>query len=403
MTWKPKYWYIISGIGAALILLAVALLFLQNFTQSSTAQRDTNPGLLAFRASPSPNPQSSPVPTSNAAPSSTTSTPPQSTIASYTPPALELESFELSGGSHVYQTFNNCGPAALHMTFSYFDTDISQMTLGDQLRPFQNPAGNNDDKSVTLTEIAARAEDEGFVTYHRAAGSIELIESLVAQNIPVVARTWLTDAEEIGHFRVVVGFDRDTGELIQDDSLQGDNLRYGYEAFEKLWEPFSREFLIIVPPEKQAAAERILGPYRDWGWSWQLALQQAQQRLAEDPAAIWPQFNKSVAQYHLGNFEASLQEFDDVQPQLPSRTLWYRAEPLYAAFMADEYRSVMSLSEQIFSSQNRAFSELYALRAAIFEEQNNPAAAATARERARTYNRSNYWLENLPASASRAE
>ncbi len=36
----------------------------------------------------------------------------------------------LSGGKHVYQTFNNCGPASLSMALSYYSINISQEDLG---------------------------------------------------------------------------------------------------------------------------------------------------------------------------------------------------------------------------------------------------------------------------------
>ena len=55
---------------------------------------------------------------------------------------------------HVFQTFNNCGPAALSMELSYYGINISQQELVQDLRPYQNPQGDNDDKSVTLDELA---------------------------------------------------------------------------------------------------------------------------------------------------------------------------------------------------------------------------------------------------------
>ena len=32
----------------------------------------------------------------------------------------------LAGGSHLFQTFNNCGPAVLSMALSYYGIDVSQ-------------------------------------------------------------------------------------------------------------------------------------------------------------------------------------------------------------------------------------------------------------------------------------
>src|SRR3989344_6952526 len=44
----------------------------------------------------------------------------------------------LAGGSHLFQTFNNCGPAVLSMALSYYGIDVSQQTLGKELRPHQH-------------------------------------------------------------------------------------------------------------------------------------------------------------------------------------------------------------------------------------------------------------------------
>ncbi|MDQ5950961.1 MAG: hypothetical protein QG639_238, partial [Patescibacteria group bacterium] len=144
---------------------------------------------------------------------------------------------------HVFQTFNNCGPASLSMQLSYFDKDVSQKTLGDILRPYQHPTGDNDDKSVTLSELADQASNYGLHSVHRPNGSIEKLAQLIALDLPVVIRTWLKEGEDIGHYRVIRGYDLNTGTLVQDDSLQGKNLTYTFEEMESLWQPFNYEYL----------------------------------------------------------------------------------------------------------------------------------------------------------------
>lgn len=141
----------------------------------------------------------------------------------------------LEGGTQVFQSFNNCGPAALSMAFSYYDVNKSQKELGEILRPYQIPNGDNDDKSVTLQELAAEAQKYGFTTYHRPMGNSEIIENLINYDIPVITRTILKEGDDIGHYRVIKGFNREKGIFIQDDSLQGKNLEYTYEQFNSIW------------------------------------------------------------------------------------------------------------------------------------------------------------------------
>src|SRR3989344_2235811 len=120
---------------------------------------------------------------------------------------------------HIFQTFNNCGPAALSMTFAIYDLNVSQKILGDKLRPYQIPNGDNDDKSVTLEELADLSIEYGFMPYHRPNGDIEILKLFIANDIPVITRTWLKPDDDIGHYRVIKGYSETTKQLIQDDSL----------------------------------------------------------------------------------------------------------------------------------------------------------------------------------------
>ena len=134
----------------------------------------------------------------------------------------------LPGGTQVFQTFNNCGPAALSMALSHFGITVSQQELGQTLRPYQIPGGDNDDKSVTLEELAKKAQEYGLVAFHRPNGTIDRLKQLIAADVPVITRTLLHADDDIGHYRVVKGYDEATGELFQDDSLQGKNLWFIY-------------------------------------------------------------------------------------------------------------------------------------------------------------------------------
>ncbi|OGK23912.1 hypothetical protein A3A46_01095 [Candidatus Roizmanbacteria bacterium RIFCSPLOWO2_01_FULL_37_13] len=159
-----------------------------------------------------------------------------------TPPETKI----LDDGYHVFQTFNNCGPAALSMALSYYGINVSQQELGNELRPFQNPQGDNDDKSVTLEELGEKAKDFGLIPYHRPNGNIELIKLFITYDIPFVARTLTKIEEDIGHYRTVKGYNDEIGQLIQDDSLQNKNLWFSYEDFFLLWKQFNYEYLVWV-------------------------------------------------------------------------------------------------------------------------------------------------------------
>ena len=287
---------------------------------------------------------------------------------------------------HVFQTFNNCGPASLSIALSYFDIIESQQSLGQALRPYQNPQGDNDDKSVTLEELAEKAEEFGFVSYHRPAGNIELLKNFVNNDMPVITRTWLKPNEDIGHFRVVKGFDNLRGHLIQDDSLQGKNLRYTYDEFNAIWKKFNYEYLVLVPVEKKELAEQILGENKDAKTAWQNAVENSKNELTNNPNDIYARFNLSVALYNIGDYKRSTEEFEKVENLLPFRTLWYQIEPIQAYYELGNYERVFQITDKVLNYYNRAFSELYILRGKIYQKQGNIEAARSEFQKAVFYN-----------------
>jgi len=292
----------------------------------------------------------------------------------------------LNNNYHVFQSFNNCGPAALSMALSYYGINKSQEELGKDLRPYQIPGGDNDDKSVTLEELAEKSKEFNLIPYHRPNGDIEKIKQFITQHIPVVTRTYLKMGEDIGHYRVVKGYDENTRELIQDDSLQGKNLRYSYDAFNKLWDSFGYEYLVLIPQEKKEIAEKILGEDLDEKKSWEKAVDNARQKLVTNPNDIVQRFNLSIALYNTGDFKGSTEEFEKVENQLSFRTLWYQIEPIKAYYELNNYKRVFEITDKILNYHNRAFSELYLLRGDIYLKQGNKEAAKQEYEKAVIYN-----------------
>lgn len=312
---------------------------------------------------------------------------------------LELEALPpskiLPGVSQTFQTFNNCGPASLSMALSFYGISESQGVLGTALRPYQNAAGNNDDKSVTLAELAAKASEYDFIVYHRPAGDIDMIKHFINNDMPVVTRTWLVMTDDIGHYRVVTGYDDLAGQLVQNDSLQGANLRYSYSDFLDLWQAFNYEYMVLVPREKEAIALAILGESADEKFAWQRALEISERQLELDGQDVYAQFNKLVALCHLGDYRQAIQIFEQVENRLPSRMLWYQLEPLQAYYQTGQHDRVLALSSKILNNNNRAYSELYYLRGLIYSDRGQTEEANREFDLAKRYNGTDYWRANL--------
>src|SRR3972149_10206152 len=141
----------------------------------------------------------------------------------FTLPPLPSQKVLSNDGYHIFQTFNNCGPAALSMALRFYGINVTQAELGQSLRPYQIPGGDNDDKSVTLEELAEKSKEYGLIPYHRPMGNPDLVRQFIANDIPVIARTWTKPSEDIGHYRVLKGYDDAARIFIQDDSLQNKN------------------------------------------------------------------------------------------------------------------------------------------------------------------------------------
>jgi predicted double-glycine peptidase len=281
---------------------------------------------------------------------------------------------------HVFQTFNNCGPAALSMALSYYDVNISQQILGQELRPYQNPQGDNDDKSVTLEELANYVQAKGFSAYHRPLGNIEILKKLISAGYPVITRTWLKANDDIGHYRVVKGYDNNV--LIQDDSLQGKNIHYSTKEFNEIWNKFNFEYLVFVHPDKKAEIEQLLGPFVDPEVAWKQA------------AISSTGLNKSVALFHTRNYRDSVTEFELIESSLPMRALWYQIEPIISYYKLGDFDRVFEITDKILNNHNRAFSELYIIRGKVYEIRNQKELSQQQYDLAKRYN-SQISIENF--------
>jgi len=293
----------------------------------------------------------------------------------------------LPSGGFVSQTFNNCGPATLSMILNFYRKPVGQDILGAEMRPYQIANGDNDDKSIFADEFVTYAQKNGFESLHRPNGTLETLKKFTANDIPVVVRTWLNPAEDIGHFRIVRGYDETRGVVIQDDSYQGANLEYSYSDFNTMWEPFNYGYILVYPKDKEDIVHAILEDEINEKIAWENALIRAQVEKAKNSTNIYAPFNIAVAQYHLGRFQESVASYEEIESSLPSRMLWYQPDPIFAYGKTGNSERVMSLTDRILNNNNRAFSELYQVRGESLLAQGDKVGARAEFEKAIIYNK----------------
>jgi tetratricopeptide (TPR) repeat protein len=290
---------------------------------------------------------------------------------------------------HIYQTFNNCGPATLSMVLAWFGENVSQKELGDAMRPYQNAQGDNDDKTIFTYEFVDWVKKYGLEAIDRPNGDISLLKTFTANGIPVVVKTWLHVGEDIGHFRIVRGFDETKQVIIQDDSYEGPNKKISYYDFLSMWQPFNYAYIIVYTPDQQELVEAIIDEEMKEDVAWSNALERAKREAELDEGNAYPVFNMSTAYYHLSDYKASVEAFEKVEAKLPRRMLWYQIEPILSYQALGNYDRVFQVTASILENGNRAFSELYQIRGEIYLQQGDKGKAREQFELALKYN-SNY-------------
>lgn len=302
---------------------------------------------------PPPTPTQLPAGTATAPPTASPTITPSPAPNLVTPPAPQIS---LTGFSHAWQTWNNCGPATIAMTLSYYQTNISQAEAAQFLKP------NSNDKNVNPEELAAYARTLGFEAVVRLNGSLGLLQTLLSNGFPVIVESWLEpeDRGGLGHYRLLVGYEG--GQFIAYDALHGPDLWLDMAEFDGLWRVFHRKYVVVSRPEQQQQLWQLLGNEAD-NLAQALATAQAEAQAVNDSYA-W--FNVGVSYQALGETSLAAAAFDTArQIGLPYRMLWYQFEPFAAYLGSGRYQEVIELATPILQDIG-GLEELYYYRALAF-------------------------------------
>ncbi len=293
-------------------------------TASTSAAPDVVPALptpTLLPASPSPMPS----PTA----------PPTPTLLPLPPATL------LTGFSHAWQTWNNCGPATLAMNLSYFGRPETQADTATVLKP------DEDDKNVSPYELVAYARSLGFEAIDRVGGNVEMLKRLLSLGIPAIAETWITPKpnDGMGHYRLLIGYDDIAGEFVAFDSYFGPNTRLPYDQFDVEWRIFNRTYVLVYTPDQGELVRRILGDALDDRTMYQAALATAQNEAEQNPDDPFAWFNIGSNLTALGRYDEAATAYDRARRLgLPWRMLWYQFGPFQAYFAVGRYDDVLTLA-----------------------------------------------------------
>jgi len=272
---------------------------------------------------------------------------------------------QLPGITHIWQTWNNCGPATLAMYMSYFGQHVKQDEVGAQLRP------DPDDKNVSLEEMAAYARSRGLSATVRVNGDAARLRRLLLAGVPVLIETWHQERpnDGMGHYRLLVGYDDGAGQWIAYDSFDTRDLvkgqpyagiRLPYEETERLWAVFNRLYLVIYDADHAPAILPILNEDVDEATLWARALAHAQAETQARPDDPFAWFNLGSDLVALGRFPEAGQAYDRARRiGLPWRMLWYQFGPFQAYYEIGRYDEVIALAEHTIATARQTEEAFY--------------------------------------------
>ena len=166
-------------------------------------------------------------------------------------PAARAQAAQLGGLGFVYQTYNNCGPAALVSVLGGYGLKADQAALARVLRP----GGGY----MTAGVIDPFLKPLGLRATRFKAGQLSHLRALISAGYPVIVLQWLNGVGAVPHFRVVRGFDDASQRIYLSDPLYGPNVYLSYADFDKLWGVYGQEFIPVYPTQDAAKVARLLG------------------------------------------------------------------------------------------------------------------------------------------------
>lgn len=207
---------------------------------------------------------------------------------------------------HVWQSVNNCGPAAVVMALSTLGVDASQEVARLALR------GPDERRGMGPTPVGPWVKDSfGLRSMWRNNGTNDLMRRLLANGFAPMVTQWMQDpsVSRIAHWRTLRGYDDARRVFYVNDSMLGNNVTLPYDWFAKNWQSFSYRYMVIYRPEDEPLLRAIVG--RDWSESYvrQAMYERARsEALAHDTNFAWLAYGE--ASYAFGVFDEAVAAFE---------------------------------------------------------------------------------------------
>jgi hypothetical protein len=292
-------------------------------------------------------------------------------------------SFRLSGLTHIYQGWNNCGPATLTSTLSYWGTGSTQREIADFVKP------NPEDRNVRPDELAAYVESIGLRMIVRINGNLELLKRLIADGYPVMIEQGFEVEGKgwMGHYAVLFGYSDEKQIFTSMDSYQGANFPYSYAHIEQFWPQFNKTYLVVYSPDQASEIASLIGGDINDVAMVTNALQSTQQQLSQNPDDAYGWFNLGSDMVALSDYENAAIAYDRAREiGLPWRMLWYQFGPYQAYLNIGRYDDIHLLADRVLAD-NVYSEESYYYKGLAYVASGDPERARRYFEAALLYNK----------------
>jgi hypothetical protein len=301
------------------------------------ATRSATPALA-----PTPTAEPTDVPIDTATARVTIPPTPQPTRTQTVPVKPVLASVRLTGVTHDYQRWNNCGPTTLEMDLSFFGRHDTQTQIASVLKP------DPDDKNVSPDELAAYARSAGLSSVVRVNGRLDRIKLFLSNGLPLIVETGFDPPQAhegwMGHYRLITGYDDKS--FITQDSYDGPNVALDFSALDAVWRDFNRTYIILYNKGQAPLVRTMLGADLDDSKMYTAAVAQARRELASNPNDAFAEFNLGSSLVGLKNYEEAASAYDESRLLgLPWRMLWYQFGPFEAYLQVGRFDEVVALAD----------------------------------------------------------
>jgi len=258
-------------------------------------------------------------------------------------------SFMLDNVQHIWQGWNNCGPATLTMGLTYFGVEANQYPAAQWLKP------NSEDKNVSPWQMVEYVNTQVPGTTRalvRYGGTLDGLKALVSNGFPVLIEAGYDPESDdqgwMGHYLLIRGYDDERSVMITHDSFLGPNREYSYDYIDRFWRHFNRVYIVLYDLSRQDEVMALLGPDADEQQNYRNALEAARQEAIANPEDPFAWFNMGTNFIALGMANEAAVAYDqarNVGGGLPWRMLWYQFGPFEAYYAVGRYQDMIQLAQ----------------------------------------------------------